>query len=431
MNRSCLTILLLVAFVLPVHAFIIGSGNDGWTLGLTGNNVDLLTGSVHIVQELDDFTFSADDMIFTQRPSKERCDILDFSAVWTKIFSLPGEHALSVGTGAGISLIGNLAGQQIQNAVHMVMAKDNLDFTAPDKLRLFPLADIRIGLSRPATTQVFLGVGARFFADAGTILIESGCGVKASYRGTGASLGLSYVKAWNNLGFQNYADMVSGPAVSFGLDVGGIGFSYKANLSSGTSYMIISANLDSMASPTWKRSLGGFRFSKMYLSSGDVFERMDFRHSFRDYLDFGFKWAWSDGYNYSRNANTETYRTRVNYAIWEIFASVCLKREMIEPYFSLTAGLGEFRVDELTPNGDVFAERNRAYQVIPSLSVETGARMLPEGLLVTDSSTVRLDLYAGLSFLPGAWKALRSDMSHKNGNGLFFWYAGAGADFSF
>lgn len=430
--QRIITTALLSLILLPLSAVVISTGNDGFSLGMAENNDDLLTGSLHLSQMIGSFEFSAEELVFTERAVKQRHDVVNIKASLPFLFKVADKITLSGSIGTGISMLGNFAGDDAQNAIHAAMRKDQTRFHYPKYIRVVPLGEAEFLLRYLILRQASLRTDFRFRSDAALSALEFGIGAQAGYRSSEVFVSLAETWTFPAYGFIPASRNLSGPSVRFGAEIGGFEFNYRLNLKDRTSYMILKADLDKISASSWPGSEAGFNVSKTLLFSVDLFQDLVFRHELNRCFDLGLCWSYCSDYSYKNGANTDSHRTRKNYGLWLLMLSAKYKLQWAEPYLSLAAGVANFHVDLLTPEGEDFVVERKAQATLPAASLGLGVRLLPEGFLISGNSTVRMDFHAGLMIIPGkVWDVLLADGSHSTRGNSLFWYVGGGFDFSF
>jgi hypothetical protein len=424
MKKAVLTLLLISVILSTAFSVTFGGGNDRWTLGIAENTDDQITGSGHVRQEFGNLAVFADYLMITNRGTKEydgtfrrgRTDILDiaFSFCPPDVHLGDSPFSFSYALSAGISVFGNLGGEGLQNGIHVANSNPPIHLPYADSTVL-PLLDLKASLTIDLTENIALGLYTSYRLDTLGNQINALLETRLCYRGLYAGLGMDYTHLWSMDWIpEMYSRTINGPGLDFSLSSGkAVRFTYRMNPSTGRCYGVFTIDTDGFKSEWKGESLIRFVCSRFSYSDGTETVGTSLDHKITDFLDVGLEVNYTCGYQNNEKANNSRYRTRRNYGHWLGGVSFHWDFGFADPYLSIKAGISHWHIDLLTNLTETGSDNpeNLANDWYPEITLKAGIRILPEGLVAFGPSTMRIDIFCGLSWFP---KELGETLSKDN-----------------
>jgi hypothetical protein len=377
-------------FSASLDSLVLETGNDWYTLGL-GNNLDdqVSFGSdLRLTQdnlELDVALYGITDKIENQK----RYDLLEASLFYDFSTTFKGLEVSVIPT-VGITVSGNLGFQAVQNLIHTLLSRDLLSLTYEDDTQLyFPALGAAVSVAYP---YGFFDLGLEASYD-----ISIGW-EQAAY--AGAFVRIGDVLQWRagylwvdplDTDWDTHtliSTSYTGPTLSYSFDGGLFQTSWVYH-------------------DTGKTSYGSFGLDVMQFFAPKVYEHSDFTFSAGflydlqhqqnrllslTYKHFVFEIKHKNGPLFNL---MEEQETRMTIASWMGgYSKEFTDSGFVRPYGKFLVGLERYNLNYNYTESVIEELR-------PTVGIESGVILFPEGLLVTGSDTYRLKLSFSLQYIFG------------------------------
>jgi len=428
-------------------SYKVGLGNDMWSMGISENGDDLLTWSAYYSEDITEWSvIESDYFCFTNRGTgsgdrfeSSRYDVLNIRYgvhVGFDTDYFPVYFGTKIAF--GVSLSGNLGGQQIQNLIHSGLGI---------KRAVLEYKPAEIGVCPAITADIFGGWSNGLFSINGGFGFSSETNLRISTFHAEAGLHHRGVKGEFAAGWRFvsgtgtiatlYADAIKGFYFGFSYDLGFLSFNYTANPGTWRGYGKFTVDIGNLFDPTWEESVAAMRLSKQMMHGGTSFGVCNVRHMIADKLSLGIRALYSSGFPNKGHADTETYRIMRNYGIWfaEVSYLICPDRSRWINYdVSLDVGFSHWRIEKVTNvSPENSGDSVLADEWFPAVGIDGSVLLFPDGFVVFGKTTVKIVLSVGIEWFPSRLESvLKKDMMHDN------WkmtavvpYVGMGVQFGF
>lgn len=200
-------------------------GNDCWTGALAYNNDDLLSYSLGLGYEAEDFSVSVNAMGFTGRLLNNRFDIIETKGT----FNLPiAVDNLRVTAEAGFDLYGYMHVDLFQNALHRAMKIPEVDLPySKTDISFIPYLGVRASYG-----PVYADIRARFGLE-----YSEEIGIELKYDLMGFLAGYEFMQqSADEVVIGKYISQASGIRAGYSFDLGKLAIDFSFNVATGNGY---------------------------------------------------------------------------------------------------------------------------------------------------------------------------------------------------
>jgi hypothetical protein len=387
---SILLFLEAALFADSLDSLVLETGNDWYTLGL-GNNLDdqvSYGGNLLLTQGnlgLEVALYGITDKIENQK----RYDLLEASLSYALATTFQGFQVSAIPT-VGITVSGNLGSQTVQNLIHTWLSRDLLTLTYEDDTQLYsPALGTSISIAYPF--KVF------------------DLGLEASY-----DLSIGWEQSAYAGAFVGIGDVLQGHLGYLWVDPLETDWDTHTLLSTNYTGLTLSYSFDGgLFQTSWvyhatgKTSYGSFGLDIMQFFAPKVYEHTDFTFSSGFLYDLQgqqnrlFSLTYKHIVFEIKHKNgplfnlMEEQDTRMTIASWMGgYSKEFTDSGFVRPYGKFLVGLERYNLNYNYTESVIEELR-------PTVGIESGVILFPEGLLVTGSDTYRLKLSFSLQYIFG------------------------------
>ena len=383
--RRLLLLLIVVIVILPLYSFsiqdsriLIGTGNDKLSLGISKNDDDGLSFDFSFRLQTGFLRLDVVSYSYTDRIQKTRFDRLHAECMLFHDWKLTDRISLEAGASIGFNYIGNLNLETIQNINHRLKGINQVHFRYPEKDSFALYADLPVSVS--------LGFSDQFKA-----VMAVSPNLNGWEPGIDAEVALHYSLAEINLQYLR-GEWRVGAAADFGI----VSLGYIKDLQSSFGYGFV--QLDAMGlfrEKTWRRS---DVLMAIGLEETDTFEFIVNRIvvPVHDRFSIVAVNKYTSGFPGSKRIpqDTRVQRNHVQFAAGCSFIIHDLR--WARPFAELDAGLAVWQTDFIYTDG-----RERVAEealLTPFVQTMAGIDILPQDLLVFDSSSLTVEFAVGIAY---------------------------------
>jgi hypothetical protein len=375
-------------FSASLDSLVLGTGNDWYTLGLGNNLDDQLSYGSNLSLTQDNLRIDVSLTGITDKiENQKRYDLLEASFVYDFSTTFKGFRFSAIPE-AGFTVSGNLGSQDVQNLIHTWLSRNLLFLTYEDNSQLFfPSLGAAVSIAYPYGVFDF--------------------GLETSY-----NLTMGWEKAAYTGGFVDIGGVLLGQAGYLWVDPLATDWDTHKLITTSYTGLTLSYSFDGgLFQTSWvyhgtgKTSYGSFGLDIMQLFAPKVYEQSDFTFSTGflydlqhqqnrlfslTYRNFVFEIKHKNGPLFNL---MEEQDTRMTVASWMAgYSKEFASSGFIRPYGKFLAGIERYNLNYNYTESVIEELR-------PTLGIETGVILFPEGLLVTGSDTYRLRLSLSLQYV--------------------------------